>query len=246
MATAAAVLGFLFKTYALSAIAAGVVAALFVLGAMGAGLQRDHGPLPIGHGLSVPPHTEVEGALPWWALVFALVADATLFTSLVFGTLYLWIAAPTWPTTMPQPDGALALGVIAALAVAAFAARASLRALRGQAKPQSWMALAALALLAILWAVVSLIGELVPHPREHALGATAAVLLGYVASHAGVGLLFLLSNLLRLRGGWVSARRSTDLRLTRLWLEYSAVTGVIAIGLVLALPSLVAMLGAHS
>ena len=70
------------------------------------------------------------------------------------------------------------------------------------------------------------------------------MLLGYVVAHAGIGLLFLLSNLLRLRGGWVSPRRSTDLRLTRLWLDYSAVTGAIAIGLVLALPSLVAMLGA--
>ena len=91
-----------------------------------------------------------------------------------------------------------------------------------------------------------LIGDLVPHPQEHALGATASVLLGYIAAHAGIGLLFLLSNLLRLRGGWVSARRCTDLRLTRLWLDYAAVTGAIAIGLVLALPSLVAMLGARS
>ena len=60
---------------------------------------------------------------------------------------------------------------------------------------------------------------------------------------AGVGLLLLADSLLRLRGGWVSPRRSTDLRLTRLWLEYSAVTGAIAIGPALALPSLVAMLG---
>jgi cytochrome c oxidase subunit I+III len=35
----------------------------------------------------------------------------------------------------------------------------------------------------------------------------------------------------------------TDLRLTRLWLDYTAVTAVIAIGLVLALPALVGILG---
>jgi len=61
--------------------------------------------------------------------------------------------------------------------------------------------------------------------------------------HAGIGLLFLLSNVLRIAGGWVSARRATDLRLTGLWLDYCAVTGAIGIGLVLALPALVAMLG---
>ena len=33
------------------------------------------------------------------------------------------------------------------------------------------------------------------------------------------------------------------MRLTRLWLDYTLVTGVIALGLVLALPSLVDMLG---
>ena len=243
LTTATAVLGFLFKTYWLSAAAAGVVAALFVFGAQGAGLQRDIGPLPIGRGLSVPPHTEVTSALPWWALVFALVADATLFTSLIFGTLYLWIAAPAWPSAMPQPNVMLACGAIAALGVAAIAGRLSLRALAAGAAPQRWMALAALALVGCIAAVVALIGGLVPQPREHALGATASALLGFVVAHAGIGLLFLLSNVLRIAGGWVSARRATDLRLTGLWLDYCAVTGAIGIGLVLALPALVAMLG---
>jgi cytochrome c oxidase subunit I+III len=85
----------------------------------------------------------------------------------------------------------------------------------------------------------------VPAPREHALGATAAALLGYVCFHATIGLAFLLSNVLRIAAGRVSPKRSVDLRLTRLWLDYTTVTGVIAIGLVLALPSLVATLGAR-
>jgi cytochrome c oxidase subunit I+III len=92
-------------------------------------------------------------------------------------------------------------------------------------------------------AIVALIGNVLPHPREHALGATAAALLGYVVLHAGIGILFLLSNLLRLAAGFVSSRRRVDLRLTRLWLDYTAMTGAIAIGLVLALPALVGLLG---
>jgi cytochrome c oxidase subunit I+III len=92
---------------------------------------------------------------------------------------------------------------------------------------------------------VVLIGGIIPHPREHALGATAAALLSYVALHAGIGLLFLLSNVLRLTAGFVSPRRRLDLRLTRLWLDYTLMTGAIALGLVLALPTLVAMLWAR-
>jgi len=93
--------------------------------------------------------------------------------------------------------------------------------------------------------VVVLIGGVTPNPREHALGATAAALLSFVVVHAGIGLLFLASNVMRSAAGYVSPRRTTDLRLTRLWLDYTAITAVIAVGLVLALPSLVAMLGAR-
>ena len=102
-----------------------------------------------------------------------------------------------------------------------------------------------LALLAAIAVVVGMISGVTPHPREHALGATAAALLTYVAVHAGIGLLFLVSNSLRLRAGFVSQRRLLDMRLTRLWLDYTMVTGIIAMVLVLALPTLVNLLGAR-
>ncbi|NIF76856.1 cytochrome ubiquinol oxidase subunit I, partial [Paraburkholderia sp. Cy-641] len=111
-------------------------------------------------------------------------------------------------------------------------------------KPHGTIALTALALGVALVADVMLIHGVMPNPREHALGATAAALLTYVAIHAGVGLLFLASNMLRLGAGFISARRLTDLRLTRLWVDYTLATAIVALGLVLALPGLVAMLGA--
>jgi cytochrome c oxidase subunit I+III len=144
-----------------------------------------------------------------------------------------------------QPSLALALVTVAALVVAAVAARGSLWALAAGGATRGWIGLALLALLAAIAADVALIGGVTPDPREHALGATACALLGYLALHAGIGILFLLSNLLRLGTGFVSARRSLDLCLTRLWLDYTVVTGAIALGLVLALPLLVAMLGAR-
>ncbi len=246
LATAAAVLAMLFGFYLLALAGALLVAGLFVAGGQSAGLARDYDPLPVGHGVSLPTHTEVAGAPAWWALIFTFVADATLFTSLLFGTLYLWIAAPNWPAaTTPQPSLALVLMTVAALAVAAVAARGSSRALAAGGTTLGWIGLAMLALLAAIAADVTLIGGVTPNPREHALGATACALLGYVALHAAIGILFLLSNLLRLGAGLVSPRRSLDLRLTRLWLDYTVATGAIALGLVLALPLLVAMLGAR-
>ena len=246
LATAAAVLAMLFQFYLLALVMAVVTAGLFVLSGQSAGLARDYGLLPVGRGLSAAPHTEVANSPPWWALIFALVADATLFVSLIFGTLYLWISAPNWPPGVtPEPNVLLALVAVAALAGAAAATRGSLRAGVTAGTPLAWIGVAVIALLTATAAIAALIGGVIPHPREHALGATAAALLGYVALHAGIGLLFLLSNVLRLTAGFVSPRRLLDLRLTRLWLDYTAITGAIALGLVLALPTLVAMLGAR-
>jgi cytochrome c oxidase subunit I+III len=246
LATAAAVLAMLFQFYVLALALGLLVAGLLVSAGQSAGLARDYGPLPVGHGVSVPPHTEVAGAPPWLALIFTLVADATLFTSLLFGTLYLWISAPNWPPpAAPAPDLRLVLAFFAALAIAAVAARGSLRSGAAGGAPQGWIALAAIALVAALGAAAALVGGVAPHPREHALGATAAALLGYVALHAGIGLLFLLSNLMRLAAGFISPRRLLDLRLTRLWLDYTALTGAIALALVVVLPALAAILEAR-
>jgi cytochrome c oxidase subunit I+III len=98
-------------------------------------------------------------------------------------------------------------------------------------------------LVPAIGAAVVLIGNVIPHPREHALGVTAAALFGYVVLLAGIGLLFLLGNFMRLTAGFISPRHLIDLRLTRLWLDYTAVTGAIATGLVLASPTRVGILG---
>jgi cytochrome c oxidase subunit I+III len=244
LATGAAVLAMLFKFYLLALALALVTAGMFVFSAHRAGLARDYGPLPVGHGVNVPPHTEAAEAPAWLALICTLVADGTLFTSLLFGTFYLWIAAPNWPAAItPEPSRMLALVAVATLAVAAAAARGSLRVVAAGRRANAWIGLAVLALLAAIAAAVGLIAGVAPNPREHALGATAAALLGYVALHAGIGLLFLVSNFLRLGAGFIAPRRVLDLRLTRVWLDYTLVTGVVAMGLVLALPELVTMLG---
>jgi cytochrome c oxidase subunit I+III len=202
--------------------------------------------LSVGLGVSVPPHTEAAGSPSWLALICSLVANGTLFTSLVFGTFYLWLSGGDWQKMPPpEPSRLLAFGVVACLAVAAVAARGSLRVVVASGKTSGWMAITALALMAAAGMIVELIMGVTPHPRAHALGATASVLLGYVGFHAAAGLLFLISNFQRVRSGYISRLRCTDLRLTRLWIDYTLVTGVIALGLVLALPSLVTVLGAR-
>ena len=85
-----------------------------------------------------------------------------------------------------------------------------------------------------------LIAGVVPRPRAHALGATACALLSYIALQAAT-----LSNLLRLTAGRISPRRTLDLRHARLWLDCTAATALVALGLLLALLAFVAMLEAR-
>jgi len=128
-----------------------------------------------GRDVSVPPHTEVTGSPPWWALIFTLVADGTLFTSLLFGTFYLWLAAPHWPPPVtPQTHLLLALVVIATLIAAAVAARGSLRAIAGATSPPGWIVGAALALVGSIATIVVLM-RLVRTPRLDRLAAESAV-----------------------------------------------------------------------
>lgn len=244
LATAGAVLAMLFQLYLLSLAMVLVTAGLFLVAGHNAGQLQDHGELAVGRGLSLRLHTESPDSPPWWALVFTLLANATLFTSLIFGALFLWIAAPSWPpVALAGPSLPLVLSSAIALVVAAAAARASLRAGKAGGAVQGWMAFAAVALLLVIVSTTALIHDIVPHPREHALGAIMAALLGYIALHAAIGLLFLLSNLLRLVAGRLSAGRTLDLALSRLWLDYTAVTGLAALGLVLALPGLADIFG---
>ncbi|WP_116811376.1 cytochrome c oxidase subunit I [Steroidobacter cummioxidans] len=238
--TAACVLGMLFKIYWLATLCALAVVASFVAWSQINAIARDLGPMEAGRGASVPPHTEIDGSAPWWAAIFALLANATLFASLVFGTLYLWLVAPQWPpTTIVQ------LGVWGYVAMIGFVAHFPLarRAIAANATGNPSTALLVLAVaslvqLAVLWIMLARI----PDAQSHAHLATSFALLLYAAIHAGICLVLTLNTLLKARRGAISPQRRVDFSVLKLWFDYTAVTGVIAVALVMLMPRLIGML----
>mgnify|MGYP001760730078 FL=1 len=173
---------------------------------------------------------------------FTLVADATLFASLLFGAAFLYVVAPNWPPPpLPSvggpPGGWLPAGlVLPGLALAALGGRWAVAAnVRGRTAGRSAGLLLALlghgvALAALVWLLC-----LVPDPAAHAVGALGVALLAYAALHAALGLLFVGFGLYRGHAGYLSPRRSLDLRIGRLWHDYTAITGAIALLAALAL-----------
>ncbi len=243
-ATCVFVVSILFQYYAVAAAMFFVVSGLFVYSAQKSGQPVDHGALEIGRGEAVPPHTEVDGSPPWYALVLALVATATILASLIYGTFYNWLVASGWPPPELADLGpALPGAAAAALVASSVAARFALSALRGGASPIPWIAAglvtsgAAIA-VALYIALVEL-----PDVRSHAYAATSFMLLAYLALHAYIGCLFLISNGLRTVTGFLSPRRTLDLRLTRIMQDYTTATGILILVIVLVMPILAATPG---
>ncbi|MBB4003124.1 cytochrome c oxidase subunit I [Aurantimonas endophytica] len=245
LATAAAigvfVLSLLFKVYLLSLAVVPAVLVMFLLWTRATGAEIDRGPLPVGHGLDLPIHAEVPHPASWWAMLFLLVANATLFGSLAFGALFLWLVAPGWPPpALVELPLLKAAGLAAALVVASAAGHLGLAPLAKRDRPSELgLVLAALGHAVAAGLAIWICVADIPAPRSHAYLAVTAALIGYVALHAGIGLVLALFTLYRNRAGYVSSRRSGDLRTACLWHDYTALTGLAAVALVYLLPVLV-------
>ncbi|MGQ7793176.1 cytochrome c oxidase subunit I [Faunimonas sp. B44] len=223
-ATGVFFLSFLFKLYPLAALGFAATVASFLLWSTQSGQRRDHGPLPIGNGVAVPPHPEAEGPASWWAMVFALAADATFFASLVFGALFLWVVAPAWPPATLLDGGHLAsLAAIAGSLVAAWAMpQAARAAVEGRAGYGGSSILLAVAGQSLASAALAYLATRVPAPTGHAYGAVMLMLCLYAALHAGLGIVFAGFARWRIAKGYVSPRRTADLRIAGLWQAYTA------------------------
>jgi cytochrome c oxidase subunit I+III len=242
LATGTFVLALLFKLYIWSLIPLAIVLVLCLAWTRTSGALQDMDELPAGKGQFAPPHWETARPPSWWAMAFTLTANATLYGSLLFGALFLWLVAPNWPPPALISTG-LTLPALAVLAfaIAGLAGRQALGALLMGKNPDLWLVLCAAAHSVALGVSAILIVIAVPNPTEHAYAATAFVVLAYGALHAALGIVFALYGVWRSRAGYLSARRALDLRIGKLWHEYAAVAGIVGIGMILLMPMLVAM-----
>lgn len=230
MATGAFFLGFLFKLYVLLPVAVLAAIILFFFWTRSLGEREDHGAIDIGQGKAVPTDGEVKDNVTWWATLCGITCDATLYASMLFGALYLALIAPGWTPPYPALDGFGLFALPTALAGLVLARLAERRNGSGLSPAPLLVAACLAGLVTTLLLVTAIV--LVPDPTSHANLALRVALLVYCAVHALVAMLLALHALLRWRGGFVSARRATDLRVTRAWTDYAAIAQVPAWGLI--------------
>jgi cytochrome c oxidase subunit I+III len=212
-------LGMLIKAYWLPPLAALGVLGLALRWVWSLGTRHAEGMIPVGQGLSLPTASEVADPPGWWGSVFLLVADATLFGSLLFGYAFLFTVAPNWPPPVWATPGILP-AVLAALG--AVLAVFGLRAVAGVAG----LAITATGLTALFAATVSLpLG--VPDPTAHAYDATVWVLAGFVLFHTALAIVMAMFVIARARSGFVSIMG--EARIVRLWVDFAVATAALAL-----------------
>ncbi len=228
LALAAFFVAFLFSAYVWAA--AGALAALAVALRWGwdNGLRDDAPNFPAGDGVVLPRHDHAVAPPGWWGLAFALVADAALLASLLFGYFFLWTVAPAWPPErfLDAPSW-LAIAVAGALLTGVLASRrARLGAGSGHATSGwLWLALVAAVIASAGFFATPVAGGV--SPSSHGYAASVAALSGYAAVHAAMAALWCGFVLLRWRFRFVSALRSLDLQLLTLWWGYTGTTGLV-------------------
>ncbi len=228
MATGAFVLCLLFKFYWLSLLPVAIVVCLFLAWARHTGSTSDVAPLDIGMERKAPVHWQVERPPSWWAMVMTLTADGVLFSSLIFGALFLWVVSPSWPppaASVASPT-LLVAGVIAAL-LALAGGRLAVRRLVAGGAASPWLSLCLAAQLAAV-AALFLAATGVAEPTRHAQAATTVAIVAYAALHCAIGALLAGYGLWRGQRGYLSPLRSLDLRIGRLWHDYTALATVVA------------------
>ncbi len=241
LAMAAFFLSLLLKLYWATPVAAVAALAIFLRWGWSNGHRRDPAPIATGNGPALPHHSVVPAAPGWWGLVFTIIADGTLLASLLFGYAFLWLVAPGWPPPHFLDAPLLVpFGTAAALFAGAFAARraAAANAAGASGSRAGWLYGATLA--GLVAAAVLLWGTFddLPPPASHAYAAVVAFTAGYLALHAAIGSMLAGFVALRGRAGFLSPQRTLDLRILRLWWDYTVAAGAVVLLALFGLPEI--------
>ena len=220
----------LFDAYIVAGLALMGVVLLALVWAWGLGSKVDEGLVDGGHGAMLPLASETADPPGWWGSLFLLLADGVHFGSLLFGYAFLWTVAPNWPPqSYLQPQlWALALALAGALALTA-GPRLAVRTIGRSRAAWPVLGLGLAGALALAAAAATVILDR-PNPAGHAYDATLWLLAGHVGLHTFLSTVMLCYLAARVAKGYASPTRIGEARIVALWADFTAATGLVALG----------------
>jgi cytochrome c oxidase subunit I+III len=204
------------------------------------GAHPQMAPLTADEPEAPPLHSRTCDGPGLWGMVVTLMANGTLYLSLLFGWFYLWTVSPEWSV----PDGqSLSLSLVVASGVllslgAMFHHRAARRLAAGDATNlggRLWQAaaLGVVHVAVLIWAVRT--ATLAPTGNAH--DAVLLVMLLYLLSHGALCAVLTAMQATRVARGYVSVRLPYEPQVLRpLWL-YTLGTFWLSVAAFLLLPS---------
>jgi cytochrome c oxidase subunit I+III len=159
-----------------------------------------------------------------WGMGLTLLADAALFTSLMFGWLYLWTVAPQW-----QPPERSAVGVWPLLAVTAVLGvgtglmqRCVARLRAGQPHGQAgWLLAASASAVLVCGGLATLLVSAGLQPRQTAHDAVLSFTLLFLLAHAALAAVMSALQAWRVRLGYVGLRAPYEPLVVALWWRFT-------------------------
>ncbi|RJE78930.1 cbb3-type cytochrome c oxidase subunit I [Paracoccus sp. JM45] len=211
----------------------GIVATLVMAWRWGTIMGVDYDPpwIEVAPLLTLPTHFSVTNTLAYTGCVALLVADGTVFASLLFGLGFLNVVAPNWPA----PETGWATGMMGLMALAAFlvilAATFAGRKAATSRDPRVWTRVGFVCAVLGLILMAGLATGL-DDPRRHAGDALRAVMLGYVAVHAIVVAMLALRSDRDARTGRVGPHRRGAIPAWQLFQRFLLFTATISLTVV--------------
>jgi len=199
----------LVKVYLIALVAAVVALLLVLRWGWENGAHPRAAPVRADDPVDPPLHSRTCDGPGLWGMVISLMANGTLYVSLLFGWFYLWTAAPQWSTPETSPLALIPLAVSGALlALAVSIYRIAVSRLRkgndGSLSLQLW-AVSAIGLTH--WCLLGWVLKTSSlQPTELAHDAVLAVALYYLLLHSGLAVIFTALQALRVKLGYVGAR----------------------------------------
>ncbi|SDR78353.1 cytochrome c oxidase subunit I+III [Halopseudomonas litoralis] len=155
-----------------------------------------------------PLHSRTFDGPGRWGMLVTLMANGSLYASLLFGWFYLWTAAPQWHAPEQGPlawTPLLASGVLLSLAVVTFQwlTRQLRRGVTARLQSGLWLVAAMGLAHVVLLTWLALAADLSPTSSAH--DAVLAVMLGYLLFHGALAAILTAMQAVRVRCGYVGA-----------------------------------------
>jgi cytochrome c oxidase subunit I+III len=187
-----------------------------------------------------PLHSRTADGPGIWGMAVSLLANGTLYLSMLFGWLYLWSVAPQWqvPAEAPlTPMHFLASGLLITIAALWFwflrrrTRGGDCRGLQGQLWGAAVVGLIHCVTLVWGWNQATLA------PRQTAHDAVITIMLVYIVVHTGMAVVITALQALRVRFGYVGEHAPYELTVVLQWWLYSLVVFWLGIAALLGVPT---------